>query len=99
MLDAKLPTTGHNTCNDQVYQELNQPVDRPTCYDPHLKNENYNEEFIQMNKKENEIIILRAENSNLKTGIANMEKNLEKFKIKNKKMEKNIQKNENLIEK
>lgn len=38
-------------------------------------------EFMEMNIKENEIIILRAENSNLKNGISNLEKTLDNFQL------------------
>jgi hypothetical protein len=54
-------------------------------------------EFMKMNKKENEIIILRAENSNLKSSIASMEKNLENFKIKIENLEKKIKRKEEKI--
>lgn len=39
-------------------------------------------EYMEMNKKENEIIILRSENSNLKNCIASTEKNFENLQIK-----------------
>lgn len=41
-----------------------------------------NPEYLEMSKKENEILILRAENSNLKNSIATKEKSLENLKIK-----------------
>lgn len=38
-------------------------------------------EYLEMNKKENEILILRAENSNLKNTIVTTEKNLESLQL------------------
>lgn len=62
-----------------------------------------NPEFQEINKKENEIIILRAENSNLKKTIIIIEKNMEnlqqKFSELKKNKEKIIIKNQEKIDK
>jgi len=68
----------------------------------HTKIESYEKkictpEYMQMNKKENEVLILRAENSNLKTSIASLEKNLENSKGKILQMEKKIQRKDEKI--
>ncbi len=69
-------------------------------------------EFLEMSKKENEIIIIRAENSNLKNSIATIEKNYEnmqkkfldyksekdKILIKNQEVIQKLSKNLNLYE-
>jgi len=58
-------------------------------------------EYLEMNKKENEILILRAENSNLKNSIAITEKSLEDLQVKfssyTNEKEKILMKNQELI--
>lgn len=48
----------------------------------HYESKLFTPEFLEMNKKENEILILRAENSNLKNTISTNEKNLECLQLK-----------------